>query len=1105
MNMQFNAYRRAEPYKIYLGDISGNILYVLNAIQADSVRLTCRLNNSCELSFKVDKYLDFYGKKILSNGYELLDEFMRIYVENVGWFLMSAPDVTHDGNSETLSIKAQSIDTELIQHDLRGFKVNYATPDSIEMLVPGNTEVIEGTEIPKKQVTFCNLENPKLSLLHIVLKFAEVKGWSIGHIDEIPKVYTSFVDGKPVEKSVQLKDETGRFDIDNQNVYSFLTQDIERYFECIILFDIENMTINAVRPEHIGKTTNVTIGLRNIQNSNSISVDEGNIYTRYRVSGDDNLNIRFVNFGSDVIEDISYFLNTKYLPQETIAKYNAWKSDTESRRYEYMEAVRKYNSRLKVLSELKDRVPLDDCSAQWNKFNDEELQKAKDNYTAQLKGYEAFYQDENGNFDEAKLNASPDANDYYQIRDVILANINIEIENRGLDTSEGAKDYIKTYETDWKLYGIDELQIHIDFYKTQLKHLNDSHFDLPYVEYAQNSEKDAVTYPPHTREVHEAQHVLYLENTIQLDESISGSCANAYEQRTSEYKTAEALSEDCKADMSAIALSVDKESWRQNGIEPFTAKELTALSRLYKDTDYTNKNMFLSSFDDLITQIDEELKLYQAAAADLEAKSQPQYVYDTTLDNFLTLYDYRQFAQNLGLGDFIYLAVTDDSLVKLRLISYTFNPASMDNDLQIEFSNMIQTKSKRYDISYLLKSGGGSSKNSISGDSHDYGKNEGLSITQNLLNKLLASTQYVNNVENIINQHFQSLIGQLVIAKGLEAEMIKVTRLDAEDGFFQYLQTALVAADKIVAGSGIFDNLHAKVGAIDGLLAGNISAELGHLIRLTAENVSVDEAFIRELIAAQITVSMLKAGDITLNGQMRILSENGYLTMNGETLQVKGIKENGETYVAIQLGYSAAGNPALIICDENGAVMLDAHGLHESIIPDGLIQSDMIGKGQIQKDHLAFQTVETDKNGNVDASKVLINGQGLQVQFTSIEETVTKVTETTGSLSAAIDTISDSISPYTGDFTSEKGTVFDKSTASASTTLTAHVYRGTTEMAPEAYTVSWFKRKDNGVWQQFSTAPAVKIDLSEFQTSNDIYFEFEVLENTRTERKGRDS
>ena len=69
-------------------------------------------------------------------------------------------------------------------------------------------------------------------------------------------------------------DEIGSFDIESQNLYSFLTQDAAQFYGCLFIFDRKNLIINAYRPENLGKDTNINIGFRNLQKSNEISVDE---------------------------------------------------------------------------------------------------------------------------------------------------------------------------------------------------------------------------------------------------------------------------------------------------------------------------------------------------------------------------------------------------------------------------------------------------------------------------------------------------------------------------------------------------------------------------------------------------------------------------------------------------------------------------------------------------------------------------------------------------------------------------------------------------------------------------------------------------------------
>lgn len=92
-------------------------------------------------------------------------------------------------------------------------------------------------------------------------------------------------------------------------------------------------------------------------------------------------------------------------------------------------------------------------------------------------------------------------------------------------------------------------------------------------------------------------------------------------------------------------------------ILPFTEDELLELSKLYIDGDYTNENMFLVDSDDQVSAIDEQLKLLNAAQDDLYISAHPQYTYTTSLDNFLAKYDYKNYTDQLNVGDYIHLGL----------------------------------------------------------------------------------------------------------------------------------------------------------------------------------------------------------------------------------------------------------------------------------------------------------------------------------------------------------------------------------------------------------------------------------------------------------------
>lgn len=997
MKIYFDKSKRPEPSKIYLATSDHRILCALNGIDESSCYFTANLNDAYEISFDINRYINIAGRTVESNGYHLINVLMRLYVTNIGWFIISPPSVHNDGIKEIKSIKAQSVEVEMMQHDMKNLKINKGTSDSYEMLVEGNVDKIDDAEFAKEHIKFCNPLNPKLSLLHILLRESGLYNWKIGHIDDVPKAYQYYDNGVLKERLVKLSDEVGTFDIESQNLYSFLTQDAAQFFSCLFIFDRRNLTINAYRPENLGRDTNINIGFRNLQQSNQISVDENNIYTRYSVSGSDDLGIQYVNFGSNIIENISgYFLNEKYMPADLIEKYSLWQNDIEKSRAAYMESTRKYNEQLKIISELHDRVPLDDCSTDWSAFPDDRLLEAQANYQAQLKGYESFYVDENGDFDIEALDASSDANDYYQIRDVILPSIQIEIDNRNLPDKDDETEYIKTYETDWKLYGLDELAAKLETYKNIVKVCESGNYHVPYTEDS-----------GHTEDYHNEMYQKYLDAQNQLNGDFLNSCQEAYDQRKGEVDEASDILNQHDTRRKEIAHNIQKETWHNEDYS-FTEADLACLSKLYLDTDYTNNNMFLTASDDSVSAIDEQLKLLHAAQEDLYSASQPQYIYTTDLDNFLAKYEYKNYIDNLNLGDFLYLGIRDDYVVKLRTISMKYNPLLMKNDLQITFSNMVKGKSSRNDLLFLLDTAGNRRKHSSVGGSGDFLSNEGVSLTPGLIQKLLQNGAFKSSVDQMIENGMAVNGNKIILGTGslsvseLNSKLIEAVNISGENGFFEYLQAKLISADRIIADSGKFLDLSSLVARIDSLLAGNVSAELGHLIKITAENVEIDEAVIRDLIAAQITVSMLQADTIS-SDKFNIESDDGGMTIAGNTMQFKDAHGN----LRIQIGRDADNNFTFVLYDETGTgVLMDSTGIKPSAISDGIIQNNMIAQGSITKDRLGFKVVDTDENGKVCITEILDeNGQSLGVSYKEIQKTITEFGEQMESFTTLSETV----------------------------------------------------------------------------------------------------
>lgn len=1025
MNIVFNRYNEPIQGHVYLGTPNGKILCAINGIEESTFQLTSKFNNTFELTFDLNENIliqDGKGlsKLVHSNVYDLVGWLMRVYVENVGWFIMEHPKITDDGMKQTKTITCQSAEIEMQQHDLKNFKINQGTTDSYEMLADNNVEKIDDVEFAKEQIKFHNPKNPQLSLIDLALKASGMKGWSVGEIDSTPKTYRTYKDGKYVETTTLLSNEIGAFDIESQDLYSFFTQDMAKYFQCVFVFDFLHMKISAYHPENYGKSTNVNINFRNLQQSQEISVDDSNMYTRYYVQGADDLGITYVNFGSNYIENIDYYLNEKYFSPLLIIKYKLWKEDYEEARILYIEATRQYNEQMKVVTELYDRVPLDDCSTDWSTFTDDELKEAQANYQAQLKAYEQFYVDDDGNFDENALKNSSDANDYYQIKNVILPSIQIEMDNRQLPTDDDNADYVDSYKTNWKLYGLDELKVKLQEYKNTIETCKKGGYDQPYTEDSS-----------HTKDVHDTMYAKYLDAQNQLDSNYVGGCQEAYDQRQSEIDAANEILNSYNKTRTDLVKQVSKETWSSvvaadnsgylldeagNYITDeagrriycdtqklqFTERDLTELSKVYYDGDYSNENMFLTDSDDQVSAIDEQLKLLDAAIDDLYIASHPQYQFTTSLDNFLALADYEDYIKNINQGDYLWLTV-DNKVVKLRVVEIQYNPLIADNNIQITFSNMIQGRSSRNDLSYVLNTPSNASKSSASGSSNNFLNNEGITLTAGLIQKLISNGAFKNGVSQIINNEFAGMLaGSSISLEELNAKIIKVTDLYGKNGYFEYLQAKLIAAGRIVADSADFKELSALAATIKSAIIGASSTETGIVINLTTENATMSEAMIKDLIAKYITVNELKAGDIYTN-KIKILSENGTLRIQDNTFSIYDKAGN----VVVQLGEDKNGNYGLIISDSKGSVLLDSQGLHEGIVPDDFIKTDMIANGQITESKIDKTTIRDwtmpDGSKVFDVSHLWDGDDSFGKSYNTIKSTVSATSKELGDLSDKVD------------------------------------------------------------------------------------------------------
>ncbi len=177
-----------------------------------------KFNGLSELSFEVARtYNDLLTGEIKVNPYyDKIEAIRLIYIEGVGYFELQGPEIVGDGIKEIKSCTAYSLECLLAQKYLEDFYINTGRVDSVEVIYAGENPIVP--------VSLYNPTNKSLSLLHLILE--KVYGWNIGHVDS------------------SLQKLCRSFEVDRQSVYDFLMNEVCQKFNCYMVFDTVNSTIN---------------------------------------------------------------------------------------------------------------------------------------------------------------------------------------------------------------------------------------------------------------------------------------------------------------------------------------------------------------------------------------------------------------------------------------------------------------------------------------------------------------------------------------------------------------------------------------------------------------------------------------------------------------------------------------------------------------------------------------------------------------------------------------------------------------------------------------------------------------------------------------------
>lgn len=366
----FDNYR---PPRLFLCTTGGKRMQELQYYEGS---LNAKWNAYSELSFSIDRtYLDVLtGETKVHPAFDKAESLRLTEVENIGLFILQdTDDVYSDKDSKSLS--AFSAEYSCGSKYLENFYINIGMEDSKEViylsteygdgyaldennlykLASGEYDpytsyyIIEYTDTDKYEykqtdinetdynnyldkhtdeyqpheklyvksypnVQFYNPNKKGLSLLHLV--FQQIPDWKIGNVD------------------VNLWRKERKFEVDRNDVYSFLTQDVADTFNCVVSWNTLDKTVDFYEEADDGLTednhvvtrwdTDVYISKENLANEINIKVSGDNIKTQLKVSGGEDLSISEVNLGKNYILNLDYYHNEDWMEPDLMEAYDRY-------------------------------------------------------------------------------------------------------------------------------------------------------------------------------------------------------------------------------------------------------------------------------------------------------------------------------------------------------------------------------------------------------------------------------------------------------------------------------------------------------------------------------------------------------------------------------------------------------------------------------------------------------------------------------------------------------------------------------------------------------------------------------------------------------------
>lgn len=863
--------------------------------------------------------------------------------EQVFFVIDSEPVIKGEGLQEIKTVTAHSIECELSAFALKNFKINCGTKDSQEYLATdpnGNFNNIDSyTNLPYEYISLVNYDNPQLSLLHLALLNT---GWTVDeNIDpEICSIKKNFdVSGtniydfltNTVSPSASV---IFQFDRKNKKVGLVKAGD---FGEDTGIFATMRSLMNSFE---ITSSTNDDLITRMVPTgADNLGIEQVNFGKNYITNLDYFMNT--LNEYGDY-KYVSKELHDKYMLWKNYREKDkvTFNGKQCTRRELYVELSKLYNKAILDINDLKNRVPNDGAVTDYKTFSLEELKLHLNAFNKALVSLITLYKNEYGvsemgnapNYTPTPSSAiniknTPYWHDFYAYKESIIPQIeealkmycqtdsngNLMTDANGhfIEMEFGNPAYyadpsivkeIDAYKYEWSLYGLDELESKKKAWCEVANLLFNECFILSGTVTAPTTyrtpddngwnslspvqKKEFTSKSAYIDKLN--QYLDYMSFDLRNNsltktkcKGIIRQCEDAIMSRKNEIASLETLQNSYQTQRIELANSVSIENFKVNNTLLFTEKDLDVINSMIREQDYNNSNILTTNLDDIVSSVDAQEELYQAASEELYKLSQPQYSFSTDMDNLYALEEFQCYHDDFEVGNFIRVGfeiheeLFDNEFIKLRLISINYNPLDISSqNMSVEFSTMIKELDGVSDLASLFgesssSSGSSSSGSSSSGSGGTYGNNDAnVQMSNNMINALLSTELFGTTVTDVIldsikanKGNFNTLLSHSGVFDSLEAGKIKVSG----DCLFDHIKSS--------------NYVEGKSGTMMNLIDGSFSFAAGALTYnpqsgLIIQGVASDDS-LQSLINGLVNGNTIVNGSCITTGYLKSSNWNG--------------------------------------------------------------------------------------------------------------------------------------------------------------------------------------------------------------------------------------